>query len=247
VPAATIRHYLREGLLPGPAKRTSRNMAYYDAALVDRIRRIKELQREHFLPLSVIKEVMSGRRSVPDDETAARAIARVLERSDPGELRSRAELLASGADERELDWFLRLGLVTPRVVEGDERYGGDDLSLLRVLGAARRAGIREEMLPTSLLARYVEAIGELVRTELEMFRAGVLARATEDIGVLTEVATTLSERLVVLIRRKLLLPTLERVVREAQQKSGPPRGTPRAGKKKKRAPSSGKKLPSART
>ena len=38
VPRPTIKQYMREGLLPGPAKRTSRNMAYYDARLAARIR-----------------------------------------------------------------------------------------------------------------------------------------------------------------------------------------------------------------
>ena len=37
VPAATIKHYLREGLIPGPVRRTARNMAYYDAGVVERI------------------------------------------------------------------------------------------------------------------------------------------------------------------------------------------------------------------
>ena len=43
VPAPTIKHYLREGLLPEPVK-TSRNMAYYPPEFVDRIRLIKRLQ-----------------------------------------------------------------------------------------------------------------------------------------------------------------------------------------------------------
>ena len=45
VSAATIKHYLREGLLPEPMK-TSRNMAYYPADFVDRIRMIKQLLDE---------------------------------------------------------------------------------------------------------------------------------------------------------------------------------------------------------
>ena len=48
VPASTIKHYIREGLLPEPALRTSRNMAYYDAGLVQRIKTIKELQKSQF-------------------------------------------------------------------------------------------------------------------------------------------------------------------------------------------------------
>src|SRR5204862_1410791 len=58
VPAPTIKHYIREGLLPGPEVRTSRNMAYYDARLASRVRVIKELQAERFLPLRLIGELL---------------------------------------------------------------------------------------------------------------------------------------------------------------------------------------------
>ena len=44
VPAPTIKHYLREGLLPEPVK-TSRNMAYYPPEFVDRIKLIKRCRR----------------------------------------------------------------------------------------------------------------------------------------------------------------------------------------------------------
>ena len=57
VSAATIKHYLREGLLPEPVK-TSRNMAYYPAEFVDRIRMIKQLQEERYMPLRVIKDLL---------------------------------------------------------------------------------------------------------------------------------------------------------------------------------------------
>src|SRR5436190_19222737 len=57
VSAATIKHYLREGLLPEPVK-TSRNMAYYPAEFVDRIKLIKQLQEERYMPLRVIKDLL---------------------------------------------------------------------------------------------------------------------------------------------------------------------------------------------
>jgi DNA-binding transcriptional MerR regulator len=63
VSAGTIKHYLREGLLPEPV-RTSRNMAYYPPEFVDRIRTIKRLQEERFMPLRLIREVL-GRHDVP--------------------------------------------------------------------------------------------------------------------------------------------------------------------------------------
>ncbi len=75
VPVATVRHYLREGLLP-EGEKTSRNMAYYPADLVDRIRLIKRLQEERFMPLRVIGELLEGD---PDELERVRA---ALEASD---------------------------------------------------------------------------------------------------------------------------------------------------------------------
>src|ERR1700682_3509482 len=60
VSAGTIRYYLREGLLGAGADivRTSRNMAYYPAAYVQRIELIKRLRGERSIPLRVIKAAL---------------------------------------------------------------------------------------------------------------------------------------------------------------------------------------------
>jgi len=70
VSAGTIKHYLREGLLPEPV-RTSRNMAYYPPEFVERIRLIKRLQEDRFMPLRLIKGVI--------DEDPAQFIPYILE------------------------------------------------------------------------------------------------------------------------------------------------------------------------
>jgi hypothetical protein len=71
------------------------------------------------------------------------------------------------------------------------------------------------MLPFEILREYLAALRRLVEVELQMFRAGVLKRAEgADVPELTTAAAELSERLVVLLRRKLLLPTLHRVIEE---------------------------------
>lgn len=208
VPAATIKHYLREGLLPPPAKRTSRNMAFYDPAVVSQIQNIKLLQREHFLPLKVIKEMIDRGESLTSEATTAASIARVLDRRAATQHRSRRELLDGGVAETDLDSMKSLGLVSPSGTGDDESYSGDDLALLRLLGRARKVGISPEMLPTQILADYLNAIRALVQTELALFRAGVVPLAGERLGSLAEEATELSEQLVILIRRRLLLPTL---------------------------------------
>lgn len=214
VPAATIKHYLREGLLPEATVKTSRNMAFYDPALADRIRQIKTLQREHFLPLRAIKAVLEGQPRAEEDAATAAAIQRALDSMSSSDVRTRTQLVAAGTTEKDLAFFINLGLVAPKLnAEGEETFEGDDLALLRLLGASRREGITMEMLPRDIIGPYVQAIGQLVRLELEMFRRGVVPRAGTDLVKLTDAATRLSEQLVVLIRRKMLLPTLQELVK----------------------------------
>lgn len=214
VPAATIKHYLREGLLPEATVKTSRNMAFYDPALADRIRQIKTLQREHFLPLRAIKAVLEGQPRAEEDAATAAAIQRALDSMSSSDVRTRGQLVAAGTTEKDLAFFINLGLVAPKLnAHGEETFEGDDLALLRLLGASRREGITMEMLPRDIIGPYVQAIGQLVRLELEMFRRGVVPRAGNDLVKLTDAATRLSEQLVVLIRRKMLLPTLQELVK----------------------------------
>jgi DNA-binding transcriptional MerR regulator len=114
VSAGTIKHYLREQLLPEPT-RTSRNMAYYDASLIPRVRAIKRLQTSLHLPLAVIRQVLDR---LDGDETGSdialeATIARVLGELAPREVVTRKQLLDSGVQAGELALFRSLGVVTP--------------------------------------------------------------------------------------------------------------------------------------
>ena len=66
VSTPTVKHYVREGLIPRPVK-TSRNMAYYSEADIHRIRLVKKLQKEKFLPLEVIKRLMDKGESFDEE------------------------------------------------------------------------------------------------------------------------------------------------------------------------------------
>lgn len=57
VKAPTIRYYITQGILPKPYK-THKNMAYYDERYISLIRLIKKFQKEHFLPLDIIKKAI---------------------------------------------------------------------------------------------------------------------------------------------------------------------------------------------
>jgi DNA-binding transcriptional MerR regulator len=211
VSIATLKHYLREGLIK-PVKKTGRTMSWYDARTVGRVRTIKELQQRQFLPLDLIKRTLAA-DAAPDELAAATAIAGVLAKHRGARGLTRAVLIERGAVPAELDWLAAAQLATPS--GPDQTYTGDDLALLQTLGAARKAGISPVMLPFEILRDYLAALRRLVEVELQMFRAGVLARAEPAaLPALTTASTELSERLVVLLRRKLLLPTLHRLVEE---------------------------------
>jgi DNA-binding transcriptional MerR regulator len=214
IPVATVKYYLREGLI-APTRKTGQTMSWYDAALVERLQAIKELQQRQFLPLDVIRETLDKDDRSTDDLAAADAIAKVLGRHGGERKRTRAEILKS-ASANELEVLAAMGLAVP---DEDGCYRGDDLALLSTLGAARKAGITAEMLPLSIINEYLAALRALVAVELKLFRDGVVKRAPAGkVRALTTNATELSERLVVLIRRKLLLPTLHELVAQDGKK-----------------------------
>lgn len=226
VPAATIKHYLREGLLPRPALKTGRNMAYYHPAMVERVRAIKQLQEERYLPLKVIREVLDGADPYRTEDTreALRKALSGSPGSDEGPTRTRRELIAAGTPSEQLDFFEQIGFLTPTRdggEDGEVRYGPDDVALLRTLRAARREGLSPEMLPHTIVGPYLEALRQLVRVELQMFREGLRntmgnAETDGDIEGLVGSAARLSEQLVTLLRRKLLLPTLAELAKELE-------------------------------
>ena len=220
VPVATVKHYVREGLISATRK-TGRTMSWYDPALVAKIRAIKELQRSSYLPLDVIGRSIDRHDAAADDLAAVEAITAVLNRHGRDRALGREELLSRGVKPADLDWLTSSGLAVPS--GPDQKYRGDDLSILSTLGAARKAGISADMLPLTILAEYIAALRALVAVELRLFRDGVVRRAgAGDVGRLTTAATQLSERLVILLRRKLLLPTLHELI---EQDAAPPKRT----------------------
>jgi DNA-binding transcriptional MerR regulator len=165
VSAGTIKHYLREGLLPEPVK-TSRNMAYYPAEFVDRIRLIKQLQEERFMPLKVIKAMLD------DDPERARALVeledRILERALAGEQSrvSAAELRRRyDVPQEVLDRLAELEVLTPN----RRGYGPRDVEIVEAIQRFRAGGYDERIGFTVYdTLRYKRALEELVKEEVQV-------------------------------------------------------------------------------
>ena len=165
VSAGTIKHYLREGLLPEPVK-TSRNMAYYPPEFVERIRLIKQLQEDRFMPLKVIKSMLD------DDPERARALVeledRILERALAGdqarvsaaELRRRCEL-----PQEVLDRLGELEVLSP----SSRGYGQRDVEIVEAISRFRADGYDERIGFTVYdTLRYKRALEELVKEEVQV-------------------------------------------------------------------------------
>jgi DNA-binding transcriptional MerR regulator len=145
VSAGTIKHYLREGLLPEPVK-TSRNMAWYPPEFVERIQLIKELQERRFMPLKAIKGIL-------DLEGEATRI-------------SAAELKRRYAVPQEvLDRLAELEVISPN----SRGYGASDVRIVEAISRFRAGGYDEKIGFTVYdTLRYKRAMEELAKEEVEL-------------------------------------------------------------------------------
>jgi DNA-binding transcriptional MerR regulator len=208
VPAPTIKHYLREGLLPEPVK-TSRNMAYYPSEFVDRIKLIKQLQEERFMPLKAIKSVLD------EDPKRARALVeledRILDRALAGE-RTRT----SAAEVRErygmpkdvLDRLEKLEVLSPN----SRGYSPSDIKIIEAISRFRAGGYDEQIGFTVYdTLRYKGAIEDLVREEVGMVMERLAGEVSpERVVEMLEAGAQPLQDLIAALHTKLMVAELER-------------------------------------
>jgi DNA-binding transcriptional MerR regulator len=208
VSRATIQHYLNEGLLPRPRK-TGQTMAYYDAASVERVRLIKELQRRH-LPLQVIRRLLEPRRARPARRAMRELAARGAELEQllvPTERPlERGEVAReTGVAEEALDELERIGLVKAQRRGGRVRYGPCDVAVLRAVGQLNAGGINADLgFHTEDLILYREAMRTLLAREVELFGRRVTPRSNDDFVRLAHAAAVGASELVAALHRKLV-------------------------------------------
>jgi len=165
VPGATIKHYLREGLLPEPVK-TSRNMAYYRPETVERLAMIKRLQEERFMPLKAIKSVLEGGSEQAqallevEDRILERALAKERTRTSTAEVRR-----TYGVPEEVLDRLAEIGILTPN----SKGYSPSDVTIIEAMSRFRASGYDEQIGFTVYdTLRYKRALEVLVKEEVDV-------------------------------------------------------------------------------
>jgi DNA-binding transcriptional MerR regulator len=133
----TVRYYQKQRLLP-PPERDGR-VAWYGEEHLERLGRIKELQRRGF-SLAVIRRFLAGELD-PADERLAAAVVEAGEEGE-GELFGLEELSArTQVPAPMLEALVRDGLIVARLHEGELRFTRADVAIVN-------AGLR--MLETGL-------------------------------------------------------------------------------------------------
>jgi DNA-binding transcriptional MerR regulator len=208
VSAATIKHYLREGLLPEPVK-TSRNMAYYPAVFVERIRMIKQLQEERYMPLRVIKDLLE---EDPDrakalielgDRLLEHALAGESERVSAAEVRHRYDV-----PQDVLDRLAELEVLTP----DEAGYSPSDVRIVEAISRFRAGGYEERIGFTVYdTLRYKEAMADLVGQEVDVLMERLAGEMDPDEAMaLIEAGTQPLNDLIAAMHTKALVAELER-------------------------------------
>jgi len=208
VPAPTIKHYLREGLLPEPVK-TSRNMAYYPPEFVDRIKLIKQLQEERFMPLKAIRSVLDEdpeRASAMlerEDRIFDRALAGERARTSAAEVRKRY-----GVPKEVLDRLAELEVLTPN----SRGYSPSDIKIIEAISRFRAGGYDEQIGFTVYdTLRYKTAIEDLVREEVDMVMNRLAGEVSpERVVEMLEAGAQPLQDLIAALHTKLLVAELER-------------------------------------
>jgi DNA-binding transcriptional MerR regulator len=208
VSAGTIKHYLREGLLPEPVK-TSRNMAYYPPEFVERIRLIKQLQEERFMPLKLIRSMLE------DDPERAGALVeledRILEKARQTETSrvSAAELRRRYDIPKEvLDRLGELEVLTPT----GRGYARRDVEIVEAISRFRAGGYDERIGFTVYdTLRYKRALEDLVKEEVQVLMDRLAGELEPDRAAeLIEAGAEPLRDLIAALHQKLLVAELRR-------------------------------------
>jgi DNA-binding transcriptional MerR regulator len=196
--------------------KTSRNMAYYPEEFVDRIRLIKQLQEERFMPLRLIKSMLD------DEPERARALIELEDRILEHALKGEEQTRVSAAEVRRryeipqevLDRLAELEVLTP----SSRGYSASDLRIIEAISRFRAGGYSERIGFTVYdTVRYKRAMEELVKEEVRVLTERLAGeKSPEEVVELLEAGVEPLRELIAALHTKLLVAELTRT-REARR------------------------------
>jgi DNA-binding transcriptional MerR regulator len=211
----TIRFYIREGLLPEPA-REGRTSAQYSDDHVVRLKAIRRLQDERYLPLSVIKALLNA--DTPPDAASLAAFPELGEQVSAGHIgtATAAESLSALATRLsceifELEDLDRVGLIQIDRARAQPMVSADDVWLVEQTVRMREAGLNKERGFTADDFRfYLEFVDWLAGEEVKLFYGHMAGQATADQAVrAAEEGIAVMNDMLAALRRRAILAKLK--------------------------------------
>ncbi|MGH2712151.1 MAG: transcriptional regulator FtsR [Actinomycetota bacterium] len=151
VTISKIRFLESEGLI-APERTSSGYRKFYEQD-VDRLRMILKLQRDEYLPLKVIRDrleegteaELDAAAVAPMVPTGESAVAQAEEELDepmlPGQLTAEELATAAGVDAEMIEALASFSILRPRQIDGERKFGGEDLLILRIVKSFFKYGI----------------------------------------------------------------------------------------------------------
>jgi DNA-binding transcriptional MerR regulator len=187
-------------------------MAYYPPEFVDRIRLIKQLQEERYMPLRVIRDLLEREDAGPErlramieleDQILERALAGERERISTEEVRDRYDL-----PQEVLDRLAELGILSPDGVG----YSPSDVRIIEAITRFRAGGYDERLGFTVYdTLRYKQALEPLVAEEVEVLTQRLAGDLEPDRAIeIVEAGVGPLNDLIAALHTKLLVAKLQR-------------------------------------
>jgi DNA-binding transcriptional MerR regulator len=210
----TIKHYLNEGLLPKPVK-TGRTMSYYDPSCVERIKLIKKLQKEKFLPLEMIKRVLDAGKFDNLDFEVGLALAK----SDKLSLQNtpvteKNVTRITGFSLAKIRRLESMGMIKPARDESGKQYSALDLQIIDIARQREGLGLPFEY-SIGIMEIFHKAMEKAVLEDVRRFMATIVGNIpTEKALRLIREADDQLDEYVVLVRHQVLRAMGQQAIRE---------------------------------
>jgi DNA-binding transcriptional MerR regulator len=225
VPKGTIQYYVKEGLIPRPIK-TSANMGYYTQEHINAIRIVKELQSKRFLPLSIIKQMISwedGGMSMDEIKTLVEMDGQLFKNMKEilptKDLTAKQLIDKTGISQEDIDDLEELGLLSPTRKGKRVYYNEDDIRFLECGIKLRELGFSDDLgFDMKVFKLHKEMIENLVAEEAKYLLDRLAGKEeTENIIRLIEQATPLINTMMGLIHKRLISDAFRDLVKTLKE------------------------------
>jgi DNA-binding transcriptional MerR regulator len=225
----TIRVYLRNGLVPEPA-RPKHNVADYDESHVTAIIAVRDLQRDSGLTLNQIKDVLNGQQGARRIEAGAfqnlEALVATRVGVDDRQVSIASLLKVWPHAEEDALTFKQMGLIDILQTRKGPSVSVTDSRLLTIWGEMRASGYTESLgFTPDILTFYKEPAEMVARQESSLFLQLVEGKLSEqEAAALFQVGMRLMIDFFSLLRTKALLRYIHRDQEKPRSKKvkGPP-------------------------